>query len=179
MVAEADTLPPLWPSTVLFGCRPLVPLRDGAPCPVCGWRELDADGTVVALHPGILPGDERTICGVCHRMSPQNERRIARGSAYRDGLGEGVVELGDLVVAEKGIALTETERRHFWNGYQGHTDADGRPAEVADEHATDRALAGRTWLRRIRQKPDWSIDLDSRGKPVGRLDVEAPAAAPA
>jgi hypothetical protein len=177
-------LPPLRPTTILFGCRPLVPIPDGAPCPVCGWNELDADGRVVAHHPGILPGHEQTICGACHAMSPENEARIAVGKAYRESLVEVVQEqraenaedrarrgAADEVV-KRGIVLPETDRRKLWNGYQG-----GLAVEVPMKHATNRARVGRKFLTRIGQEPDWSLILDAKGRIVGCLEAEAAAVA--
>jgi hypothetical protein len=187
MVAKREPalyLDPLVPTAVLFGCRPIVPLPDRAPCPVCGWRELDDDGQVVAQHAGILPGHERTICGVCHAMSPENEARIARGKAYRESLVEVVQEqraekaedrarrgAADEVV-KRGIVLPESDRRKLWNGYQG-----GLAVEVPMTHATNRARVGRKWLSRIGQEPDWSLILDAKGRIVGRLEAEAAAVA--
>jgi hypothetical protein len=55
--------------------------------------------------------------------------------------------------------LTEAQRRRLWMGYS-QSGIDSRNPDVAN-----RSKAGRDWLIAIGQEPDWSIELDAKGRP--------------
>ncbi|SIN70940.1 hypothetical protein SAMN05444166_0307 [Singulisphaera sp. GP187] len=137
------------PELILLGCRAWDALKP-AVCPVC--------------KNGIQRGDDASYCARCDSMSPKREAQILaarlsqrtrseRASAERDAR----LDLERLRNASP--ILTEAQRRRLWMGYS-QSGIDSRNPDVAN-----RAKAGRDWLIAIGQEPDWSIELDAKGRP--------------
>jgi hypothetical protein len=118
------------------------------------------------------------VCGRCDGMSERNEALLARQrSEARIGReATDRAESDDRAVDAaagrlRGVELSEAQRRRLWSGNRRAL------AEVTDEsRLSDLARAGREFLRRIGQEPDWSLVLDRRGRVVRRGDApEFPA----
>lgn len=163
-----ETLPPevRWhvsrPDIVLFGCQPYVPAAKGA-CPTCHG--------LVADRPDVLGKDRPSVvyCARCDGMSEANEAKLARQrhetSIAERGRDDAERERRDLehaVEDARDVVLSEAQRREIWYGYKGS------PLGTHGREPTSLAKAGREFLRRINQTPDFRLILDRRGKVVGR-----------
>jgi hypothetical protein len=137
------------PDLILMGCRAWDALKP-AQCPVC--------------KNGIRPGDDASYCARCDSMSPRREaqiraslhvRRVRNAAATADRNAQDDLER----LRRAAPILTEVQRRRIWMGYS-RGGIDSRNPEVAN-----RSKAGRDWLIAIGQAPDWSIELDAKGRP--------------
>lgn len=142
------------PHVILLGCQPWPPRAEGPGCPACGG--------------GVHQGDDSTFCAVCDSMSPRREAQVR---AARLGLkNQDRLERGEAKVdaeLRRVPVLSESERRRLWNGYHG-----GILAALSDDEITNRAKAGRDFLRDSGQEPDWSLVLNRAGRVVGRVAPE-------
>lgn len=137
------------PNLILMGCRAWDALKP-VQCPVC-------------KH-GIRPGDDTSYCARCDSMSPKREAQILAARLVLRTRNEIATAeqnaRADLERLRKtSPVLTEVQRRRIWMGYS-RSGVDSRNPEVAN-----RAKAGRDWLIAIGQEPDWSIELDAKGRP--------------
>ena len=137
------------PDLILMGCRAWDALKPDQ-CPVC--------------KNGIRRGDDASYCARCDSMSPQREAQIlaARlGQRMRSdrASAERSAKLDLERLRKSSPILTEAQRRRLWMGYS-QSGIDSRNPEVAN-----RSKAGRDWLIAIGQEPDWSIELDAKGRP--------------
>lgn len=138
-------------------------------CPTCagmiGKSRCNPHG-----EPSIPDLDRSTYCGWCDAMSPANEskalaQRLGATATERTETAQREAKRGEDKVRrslrESGTTLTEVQRRQLWNGYKG-----GVLKEY--DRLTNRAKAGREFLMRINQAPDFDLILDKRGAIVGR-----------
>lgn len=137
------------PDLILMGCRPwdaLTPTQ----CPVC--------------KNGIRRGDDTSYCARCDSMSPLREAQILAARHGRQmrsdrANAERTARLDLERLHKSSPLLTESQRRRLWMGYS-QSGINSRNPEVAN-----RSKAGRDWLIAIGQVPDWSIELDAKGRP--------------
>jgi hypothetical protein len=137
------------PDLILMGCRAwdaLKPVR----CPVC--------------KNGIRQGDDTSYCARCDSMSPKMEAQVlAARLVLRTRSETASAERNAKADLERlrntSPILTEAQRRRLWMGYS-RSGIDSRNPDVAN-----RSKAGRDWLIAIGQEPDWSIELDAKGRP--------------
>lgn len=191
------TVFPRWWAQVTEGERPHPSDWPCESCPACGGQIARPDRvlTVIGLArlgAVVLPiyrvhrttwADRRTHCLVCNGRDPASEAnlRAQRRAAERDRAERTIAatvrdadrrHVGALEDDRAGRVLTELERRRIWLGYRGDPrttpDAIDRDGTGRSFVPTERALAGRAWLRSIGQEPDWSLILDRRGRVVGR-----------
>jgi hypothetical protein len=152
------------PHVIMTGCRawPVRP-EPGGPCPVCGG--------------GIRAGDDRVYCAACDGASPGVEARLrsARvGLKAREGHRAAEERAGAALRKQtRGgkVELTEAERRRIFNGYKG-----GIAAALGEDGLTNRARAGREFLARIGQLPDFTIALGRGGRVLGRAGADGEGA---
>lgn len=137
------------PELILLGCRPWDALQSDR-CPVC--------------KNGIRRGDDTSYCARCDAMSPRREAQVLAARLCQRVRGERAtaernarLDLERLQNATP--ILTEAQRRRLWMGYS-QSGIDSRNPEVAN-----RSKVGRDWLIAIGQEPDWSIELDAKGRP--------------
>ncbi len=173
-VASRRSLPPdvYWwvpePTVFLTGPNPLIPPHELArrgeqSCPLCSGAVRDrldhvGDGISTRLEPTIV------YCLQCDGMDPRHEprlehQRIETGAieTERQQAADDAEALESAISRADGIQLTELERRRIWLGNQPITsDLEREPNNLA--------RMGREFLRAIDQLPDFSIELDRRGR---------------
>jgi hypothetical protein len=137
------------PDLILMGCRAWDALKP-VECPVC--------------KNGIRRGDDSSYCARCDLMSPKREAQILAARLGQRVWSELTSAQRDAKLALERLRksspiLTEVQRRRLWMGYS-QSGIDSRNPEVAN-----RSKAGRDWLIAIGQEPDWSIELDAKGRP--------------
>lgn len=143
------------PIIIFFGCQPYRPLLEGERCLCCKG----------------LPIGPGQVCGWCLAIEAADQAKVDRARAAglraidraeREAAEEKARAAADL--AREGQAalstLTEAHRRRLWNGYRGGIKAENpEPNELA--------LLGRAWLTAGGAAPDWSLELDRRGRIKG------------
>jgi hypothetical protein len=176
-----------WPKALCPTCRGMIGRRYGR----AGEAFFATDESAVSLPiyqelepcPECLDrlGAHITYCLWCQGLSPRNEARLAsqlretrlfaQESAARERAAQAAkveddawTDQLDRILAgrrqDRGKAvLTELERRAIWNGY---LPAVHRPAITPPVPAQ----VGRRWLKEIGQEPDFSLELDERGRTV-------------
>jgi hypothetical protein len=150
------------PAVVLIGDSPFTPGPPG-PCRVCGGHVRDIRSTI--------PGepDAVVVCGHCDRMEDhwedllarqRAETRFAEDAATRAARDREWVESAAGSIGPDDV-LAEVDRRRIFLGYASPGQGSLRFANAAS--------AGRDFLARIGQLPDWSLLLDSMGHVVGQV----------
>jgi len=98
--------------------------------------------------PGIRVGHDSTYCAICDSVSPLRAaqiERLSRAKRAAEQADSDRAETRAQLARNTLTELTEVHRRRIWLKH---------------------GQVGREWLREIGQVPDFTLQLDKRGRPV-------------
>lgn len=138
---------------------------DASPCPACGGHVTDRPDQFGIEKPSTVVCLRCSRMDACHDPAFANQIRAEKvARAAHDECQEAERKLqhaADAINTDQ-VVLSETERRRIWAG--------NRRTQLVElvPNITSLAAAGREFLRRINQQPDFDLIIDKRGNTIDR-----------